>query len=351
MNRTHDTRGLGIFRIGKTIEKYTRKTYNKAKKITENASSLLSGNASKKEGTLNVKLIEESIRQTTDYIDAQNKSLRCNQTELQVKENSPILLYIREMQDVIDKIGGLYSDVSIPVVLLHTIRQSGKMNANLLSIEQKLHSSLTRRTASKIRVNNKIVTHLVSDALYPSRYLNYALSRSALLSKEYGRLFETVEEALLQGSGRRANIKYTAEILKEIKDEITKKIENEKIIEGVPMFWEVPLFKYIPVESLAKDEEIMKYLEESTNDEVENSTSDKMKNKKAKSKIFGKEKTGGVASGESNSELDVSGVDESSIKEVYAARAAVISELAGNDAVKEDDVCSSSLEDLTESAV
>ncbi|KAI5146168.1 hypothetical protein NEPAR07_2165 [Nematocida parisii] len=186
----------------------------------------------------NLTVVENAILQTQLCLEEMDRQLQEVEPPVHRQIDTSLLLdsfeLISKIQKIISSSNPKTSDLSLPMVIVHSMRESSlDLSNSLFNAEEKLYSSLMSGKKPNTLISGRIVKYLISKAYEPSTYLKYWLAKNSDFEKAYTELYQStlaslttdVEDCLRS----EFPVMFFTEVIHEIKAQLVKKLSAVKL--------------------------------------------------------------------------------------------------------------------------
>ncbi|KAI5160320.1 hypothetical protein NEAUS03_1074 [Nematocida ausubeli] len=182
-------------------------------------------------------VVEEAVLQTQLCLEEMDQRVQENSTPSDNVDPAllaDVLEFIASLENVIKQTNTKTSELSLPFVLIHTMKTSSTLCKKSLSkVEEKLYTDITTKSHRNLLISGIVVKYIISRSFEPSTYIRYWLSKSVEFEAAYTSLYQATLESLTAEIPESLRSKFGVFVLNRvisvIKKQIIKKLENVKL--------------------------------------------------------------------------------------------------------------------------
>lgn len=251
-------------------------------KSSEKHTSNLSSHLSKPKSSSD--LIDEAILQTTlaleDLDRRAEEAIKASQrTDAYSELLAEVLAYIGEVKSIVESSDKNTSDLVVPILLLHKMKETPLSSAKpLKEIEKKFYFEITFKNEPDTELSGNVSRYIMAKVLEPSPYIKYWLAKSPSLGNAYRELYNSVLKCLAvedeTSSRSKRNVLFFSKVMKLLKGQIIHKLSEikpkTKFQLELEVYFPAPIYR----KHLEKTKEVVDFLaKESVQEELNNGTS------------------------------------------------------------------------------
>ncbi|KAI5135235.1 hypothetical protein NEAUS07_1071 [Nematocida ausubeli] len=182
-------------------------------------------------------VVEEAVLQTQLCLEEMDRRVQENSTpsdNVNPALLADVLEFIATLENVIKQTNTKTSELSLPFVLIHTMKTSSTLCKKSLSkVEEKLYTDITTKSHRNLLISGIVVKYIISRSFEPSTYIRYWLSKSVEFEAAYTSLYQATLESLTAEIPESLRSKFGVFVLNRVigvvKKQIIKKLENVKL--------------------------------------------------------------------------------------------------------------------------